>query len=125
MWDALVASKDFLNPIPFNRQDALHKMKTVMDDYAATNNYSPSPNFNETSFVFKIDGFSLEMLEGKLFRTADVQKKIEVQVETVPAASAFENISFFYICPNCGKVYWDGGHMKRYIKEVGIVVDKQ
>lgn len=39
----------------------------------------------------------------------------EIQIKKVPFG-VLKNVHVFYICSLCGKVYWDGSHLGRYLK---------
>lgn len=37
-----------------------------------------------------------------------------IQIELVPAA-VLEKVDIFYVCEDCGKVYWDGSHFDKIL----------
>lgn len=120
-YDSLVAPYDFLNPIPFDAQAA----RRVSEDFLPESlSNGVEWKFDKKTFEFLSNGCRFEILTGKLYDDDKPDRKIDIQVDTVPSASAFDNINVFYLCRKCGKVYWDGAHMKRYVKKVGLVFNK-
>ena len=50
------------------------------------------------------------------------------QVEQQLPAQVVKNFEYFYQCPQCGKIYWEGGHVMRLAQKLhrlGIDVMKQ
>lgn len=53
-----------------------------------------------------------------------VKDKRRVKDRVPPGA--YEKYSIFYLCPRCGKVYWEGGHwrnIRRIVEEAGRLVE--
>ena len=65
----------------------------------------------------------LQAVEGRLWGNLKVvgsdllltQNQVKVDIESVPPSKVGE-VKEFYICVNCGKVYWQGGHFLRTVK---------
>jgi len=46
---------------------------------------------------------------------------VAIRVENIPEEK-FDVVSVFYVCMNCGKVYWSGGHRKRTVEKFRLLV---
>jgi len=44
-----------------------------------------------------------------------------VRVEKIPSAM-FRKVEVFYICANCGKIYWEGGHYEKVHEKYSYVL---
>lgn len=53
-----------------------------------------------------------------------LQTGIPVQAEKLHEG-LFQDISVFYVCDTCGKVYWDGSHGERLIQKFGRILRKE
>lgn len=49
---------------------------------------------------------------------------VKIQVDLIPSG-VLEKAELFYVCENCGKVYWDGSHFERVLsgRLQGIVIN--
>jgi len=48
---------------------------------------------------------------------------VTVRVEKIPPGM-FGKVELFYVCANCGKVYWEGGHYDRVHKKFSYLLSK-
>jgi len=54
-------------------------------------------------------------------KTALLGNGVHVRVEKIPPAM-FGKVELFYVCANCGKVYWEGGHYERVHKKFSYLL---
>jgi len=46
-----------------------------------------------------------------------------VRVEKIPP-TMFGKVEVFYVCANCGKVYWEGGHYEKVHEKFSYILSK-
>jgi len=56
-------------------------------------------------------------------KTIQLANGVNVRVEKIPPAM-FGKVELFYVCANCGKVYWEGGHYERVHKKFSYLLSK-
>jgi len=44
-----------------------------------------------------------------------------VRVEKMPS-TIFSKVEVFYVCANCGKIYWEGGHYERVHEKFSYIL---
>ncbi|XP_056648131.1 exonuclease mut-7 homolog [Diorhabda sublineata] len=76
------------------------------DDYCEDSIQSSNVSYNR-----KWDLYSDEKIDVGLCRT---RLGAKIQIEAVPKP-LLEKYDFFYVCEECGKVYWDGSHFERVV----------
>jgi hypothetical protein len=65
-------------------------------------------------FVFIYLGFSSDSDEKVDVGLCQTRQGVKIQVMSIPDA-ILEKMDYFYVCEDCGKVYWDGSHMERVL----------
>jgi len=54
-------------------------------------------------------------------KTLMLDSGARVRVEKIPS-TMFGKVEVFYVCINCGKVYWEGGHYERVHEKFSYVL---
>jgi uncharacterized protein with PIN domain len=70
--------------------------------------FEPGPPLQSSR---KWDLYSDEKVDVGLCQT---RQGVKIQVMSIPDA-ILEKMDYFYVCEDCGKVYWDGSHMERVL----------
>jgi len=62
------------------------------------------------------DGFDCINTETRL-----LDNGARVRVEKIPS-TIFGKVEVFYVCANCGKIYWEGGHYEKVHEKFSYVL---
>lgn len=57
------------------------------------------------------------------FRNAQFSNHVNIQIESL-IEDILNKISLFYVCSECGKIFWAGGHFQRLTEQFGHVISK-
>jgi len=53
--------------------------------------------------------------------TALLANGARVRVEKIPS-TIFSKVEVFYVCANCGKIYWEGGHYEKVHEKFSYIL---
>jgi len=54
-------------------------------------------------------------------KTALLANGVQVRVEKIPS-TMFGKVEVFYVCANCGKVYWEGSHYEKVHEKFSYIL---
>jgi len=54
-------------------------------------------------------------------KTALLANGVRVRIEKIPS-TMFGKVEVFYVCANCGKIYWEGGHYEKVHEKFSYVL---
>ncbi|XP_071842631.1 exonuclease mut-7 homolog [Apostichopus japonicus] len=57
------------------------------------------------------------------FRNAKFSNNTIIQVDNI-LEGVLNNVKLYYVCSECGKVFWEGGHFQRISEQFGHVISK-
>lgn len=57
-----------------------------------------------------------------LFRKGLLENGVPIQISAL-TSKVFETVELFFICINCGKIYWEGSHYTRVKKFFSDLID--
>lgn len=130
VYDAVVAPTDVMSMQPFDRKTAYELIRRLLE----TVHFDPGkwegnvgeitePPFgiDDEKWVFEFGGRKLDLLMGSI--TSGNKQAVRLQIKSIFAESTFEKISFFYLCCDCGKIYWNGSHANKHVNNLRDVAD--
>ncbi|CAL1536700.1 unnamed protein product [Lymnaea stagnalis] len=97
---------DFVT-LPSKEMEKLYMYKSQQSRFAAGGQRDPNVSLYDvdqgTSSTFSQYGIDPASI-------AFLHNGVKIQVETVPKVESFSTIQEFFVCTNCGKVFWVGSH---------------
>uniref|UniRef100_A0A914W020 Uncharacterized protein n=1 Tax=Plectus sambesii TaxID=2011161 RepID=A0A914W020_9BILA len=127
VYNAVVVTRDLFNPKPFNKTAAITAMNAI--DAAVYEGHGAVVKTDGQRVLVECDGGCLDVERGVIldsWTSTEVdgivlKESVKVKVEAL-FPNSFVDGRVFFVCFECGKVYWDGSHISNYMSTYGETV---
>ncbi|KAG9435663.1 exonuclease mut-7 isoform X1 [Apis mellifera carnica] len=119
------------------RKSLMYELSKSYAELTGKNNYniSPNPSYHDDTYSYLTADAESNDLEHNTnlkhsnddrpwilniicsvnVSTCSTKYQARIQIDQVPM-KVLQNVQFFYICDRCGKIYWNGTHLERTLK---------
>jgi hypothetical protein len=118
-------TNDLFNPQPFDRTSAINTINAI--NPAEYNSHRVTIIENSISrLLVQVDGGTFDVITGNIdnqplvcIESDDQPAAIRIKIEAMFPTSFADTNRLFFICHDCGKIYWDGAHLTNYVQSYG------
>ena len=101
-------------------ESAMERLGDTVDDSIVDLSW----NSPQGKWIVYFNGVQIDLLTGWMLNS-DLDNRVQIGIKKIPSKEILSKYSLFYVCKECGKVYWDGTHMSRYMHKLGDTVKFQ